>query len=232
MHSKEKTQGNLLLVLVALLGVYCCASFGYEWYQQSQVQTVFDVAIHQAEINFRTKRANDTLDFTRLAPGAWDTVYVFEGYTSRQQVAEEVPRISWGRGFGGMVPENTNRYVFIRGRVAQYYVDIQGTASTPHFRRYVQDEFGGSHTQHTDRWGRVHKYTVNHFARAEAQFIIVCGIDLPQGDTTAYMYVPLRFFQQHLSHDAPSNLQYLHPLRGCGYPNCLANAKETTQIGQ
>nr|GEY81544.1 hypothetical protein [Tanacetum cinerariifolium] len=135
-----------------------------------------DTQVLQAVHHFAYLQRADTLDFTSIAPFAWDTVYVFEGNTSGIEVAQDLGRINWTNGLQGeaQVSEDVTRFIFVQGQRAVAYVDInEKMIDRIQFRKYYIDERGFYNPYYSDSTGRFHNYTVNHFTRAQAKFILV-----------------------------------------------------------
>lgn len=221
----KKISTVLVLIPVLVLFIVLCY-YWYEYDQHNELQEKFTMHLEQVKNNFEKKLKNDTIDFALLTPFPWDTVYVFEGYNNGEGISDKIPAINWAKGIGRseLIPENTDRYIFVYKKKAEGYVDISLRLGTPHFRRYNQDELGRFNPDHIDGVDNSLN-VVNCFTKKDAKFILVCGIDIVSKYTTDYKYVPLELFQQKAFNDKYeiSRLLYLHPVSGCGYSNCLAN---------
>ena len=198
--------------------------------EQVALQKRFTTEIQQALTHFQRLQRADTLDFGKLTPFDWDTVYVFENYTDGYHIAHDMDRgIDWHQVMTptDAVPEETNRFIFVKGNEAVQYVDVStNLIGEAHFAKYYPDTLNQVTTNYFDSAGNVHMYTVNHFAKADARFILVCAVSIPDGDSVRGAYLPLRLLKEQRFSSlgvTPTNLVDLHPLSGCGYVTCLAN---------
>jgi hypothetical protein len=197
---------------------------------ESELQRHFTTELQQAVGHFQQLHQADTLDFGKLAPFEWDTVYVFDSYVDTYHLGRDMDRpIDWKAAMApaGAVPEETTRFIFVKGNTAVQSLDMsRSLIGEAHFTKYYPDTLGRVTTVYFDASGRFRPYTVNHFAKAAAKFILVCNVDFPSGDTTRNAYLPLRLLKEKwfVSHGVrPTNLVDLHPLTGCGRPSCWAN---------
>lgn len=208
---------------------------GCQPHSASAMQEQFTRKLQEANAHFQQLERADTIDLATFTPFDWDTAYVFEGYTTGWHIAEHLNRIYWGSVMApdDLVPENANRFIFVKGRKAVEYLDMYGKMiGKAHFAKYYPDTLGRVSTYYRDSTDGDYPYTVNHFAKAEARFILVSGVSIPVGDTSRFAYVPLALLKgKRLSSlgVTPSNWMDLHPLTGCGYPDCMANRSPLKQ---
>jgi hypothetical protein len=223
---------RLTFVLVALLVAaifYWPTRFDTHYATQYRCET----QVSQAVEHFAYLQHADTLDFASIAPFPWDTVYVFEGYTSGTELARDLGRINWATGLQeeDIVPEHVNRFIFVRGQQAVAYVDIEEkTIDFVHFSSYYLDERGYYTSYWSDSTGTFHNYSVNHFTRAQAKFIVVL-----MGQGKGVPSSPLAYLLRaktvwHLPIETAYQIA-LHPLSGCGFSDCLGNKPLPTQRG-
>jgi hypothetical protein len=198
---------------------------------QPQLQQRFDTAVSQAATHFHHLQRTDTLDFAALAPIPWDTVYLFWGYASAEHIQESLPHVSWRMGLSAEVPEHSKRFVFVNHGEAISYVDLpRNLVGAVHFRRYFPDADGETYINYKDSAGKNHPYGTNQFARAQARFILVGGVDivkpdLPNRGVKFFTYVPLSYFQARqvaLGTVVQDCALDLHPLEGCARTDCRA----------
>jgi hypothetical protein len=215
---------GIACILVGSLGS-CAQPAG-----ESELQQHFTANLQQALGHFKRLQHADTLDFGKLTPFDWDTVYVVESYTDGYHLARDMDRkINWQAVMAAdeAVPEETTRFIFVKGNEAVQYMDVsRALIGGAQFKKYYPDTPGRLTTNYFDAAGHVHPYTVNHFAKAEARFILVCNVTIPTDSTGRNAYLPLRLLQDKwfiARGIRPTNLVDLHPLSGCGIPTCWAN---------
>jgi hypothetical protein len=214
---------RFILLALGVAAIFYWPSAQFETHTSTQNRC--DKQVLQAVHHFAYLQRADTLDFTSIAPFAWDTVYVFEGNTSGIELARDLGRINWANGLQGeaQVSEDVTRFIFVKGQQAVAYVDIkEKMIARTQFRTYYIDERGFYNQYYSDSTGRFHNYTVNHFTRAQAKFILVrTG---PDNDRASGPLAYLLRDKSVLS--LPIETDYrlaLHPLGGCGFPGCLGN---------
>jgi hypothetical protein len=198
---------------------------------QPQLQQRVDGALAQAATHFHHLQRPDTLDLAALAPMPWDTVYLFWGYASTEHMHESQPHVRWRSGLSVEVPEHTKRFVFVHQGEAISYVDLpRNLVGAVHFRRSYPAADGETYISYKDSAGKNHPYGANQFARAQARFILVGGVDiakpdLPNRGVKFFTYVPLSYFQARrvaLGAAVQDCALDLHPLAGCARTDCRA----------
>lgn len=134
-------------------------------------------------------------------------------------------------GLSAEVPECSKRFVFVnQGKTISCVELPRNLVGAVHFRRSFPAADGETYINYQGSAGKSHPYGTNQFARAQARFILMGGVDmvkpdLPNRGVKFFTYVPLSYFQARqvaLGTAVQDCALDLHPLEGCARTDCRA----------
>lgn len=229
----------LILSILLLDATACQQKPSAEQVRHNRIQTRSVEYLERAVGRFPTMQQTDTIDFASLAPFEWDTVYVFGGGTSVVELTRDLSRINWELVVDGLrdpVPEEMTRFTFVKGQKAVDYIDIdQRIALSVHFSTYYRDAAGTYRPafSYINSDGKVIGYTINHFSRKQAKFILVRPTLIVGFPTLFYGTLPYFSASKTVLPDTLRSdyIMYLHPVIGCGLKSCLGNDSTRKRIG-